>query len=116
MAVSADSLLVGIAKVLKGKGYQISDSFGTRVEEPRGDTIGILKVLPPAKGFFGKKEQTPIFLGKILTRDFYTGSTSKWVFEVYGKDQLAEAEEIKKILTPIYEKTEIRIDLKESRR
>ena len=108
----AESLVVGIAKVLKEKGYQISDSFGKRIDEPRGDIIGILKVLPPVKGFFGKKEQAPFFFGKISTKDFYTGSTSKWVFEVYGKENLAEAEEIKKSLMSRYEKVEIRIELK----
>ncbi|MGQ9781360.1 MAG: hypothetical protein ACUVQ8_03785 [Nitrososphaeria archaeon] len=110
--MSSESPVVGISEMLKGKGYQIADSFGKRVEMPRGDTVGILKILPPKKGFFGKKEQEPVFLGKIMTRDFYTGSTSKWVFEVYGKDYLAEAEEIVKVLKSKYEKIEIRVDLK----
>jgi hypothetical protein len=108
----AESLVVGIAKVLKEKGYQITDSFGKKIDEPRGDIIGILKILPPVKGFFGKREQAPIFLGKISTKDFYTGSTSKWIFEVYGKENLAEAEEIKKSLMLKYEKVEIRIESK----
>ena len=112
MVDSSESLVVGIAEVLKEKGYQISDAHGTRIEVPRGDIVGILKFLPPKKGFFGTKEQAPIFLGRILTKDFYTGSTSKLIFEVYGKDNLAEAEEISKVLKSRYEKVGIRIDLK----
>ena len=111
---SAESLVVGIAKIVKEKGYQIANSLGAKIEEPHGDTVGILKILPAKKGLFGMKEQEPIFLGRILTRDFYTGSTSKWVLEVYGKQNLAEAEEIRKALKSRYEKVDIRIDLKES--
>jgi len=109
---SYESPARGVSEILKEKGYQIADSFGKKVDTPRGDTVGILKILPPKKGLFGKKEQEPVFLGKIMTRDFYTGSTSKWVFEVYGKDHLADAEEIIKALKSRYEKVEIRIDLK----